>query len=250
MKRLLLSIFVFTALFSVNAQPKELLEKGNNAYIESKYTEAIDYYNQILSQGYSSATLYYNLGNSFYKTNQISSAILNYERAKLLAPGDENIDYNLNMARLYVVDKIDVLPEFFISKWKRSIINTMSSDWWSYFATIFTFAFLIVGIVYFWSTNRSIRKVFFFSGFMLLLLSAVCVKFAIDQKDNVIDHNKAIVFSHSVTLKSSPDESGTNLFLLHEGFKVDITDTVGDWYEIKVSDGNKGWLKKSDVELI
>jgi len=250
LKYLIATLLTFTVLITASGQPKELLEKGNSAYMESKYPEAIEFYNKVVSQGYSSATLFYNLGNAYYKTNQIGYAILNYERAKLLAPANENIDYNLNIAKMYVVDKIEVLPTFFVNRWVNNLINTMSSDGWAILTAVLLSVFLVVGIVYFWSGSRGVKKSLFFAAIFLLVLSVFSTKFAFNQKNKVTDHDKAIIFSHSVTLKSSPDESGTNLFLLHEGLKVEVTDKVGEWLEIRVSDGNKGWLKSSEVEII
>jgi tetratricopeptide (TPR) repeat protein len=250
MRRILLLIPLLFTAYITFAQPTELLEKANKEYIDNNYEEAIVLYEQIVNSGYSSAALYYNLGSAYYKLNDIANSILNFERAKQLAPGDDRIDHNLNIARLYVVDKIEVLPQFFLSRWIDNMRASNSSDGWAIWSIVLFALFVILGSVYFLASSSSVKKIMFFISIFVLLTSVISLKFSADQKDVIMEKSYGIVFAKSVTLKSSPDESGTNLFLLHEGTKVKVTDKVGDWVEIMVSDGNRGWLKSSDVEVI
>jgi tetratricopeptide (TPR) repeat protein len=231
-------------------QHNEWLDSANQAYTNGDYTQAIDHYEMILEHGYESAALYYNLGNAYYKQNIIDKAILNYERALLLKPNDEDIKYNLEMANRLTVDRIEKLPEFFLDVWFRNSINWFSSNQWAIISiSAFVLALIFISI-YLYTRKYGIKKLSFWLGLALVLVTIFSLIFSYQQKKKIIIKDTAIVMSPSVTVKSSPDLSGTDLFVIHEGTKVWLQDEVGEWKEIKLSDGSKGWLRTDDIEEI
>ncbi|MCG8409780.1 MAG: tetratricopeptide repeat protein [Bacteroidales bacterium] len=251
MKKLIFFIVSISSVICVNAQnPESLMEKANNLFVEGKYEQALEVYNSILNEGYESTDLYYNIGNTYYKQKGIAKAILNYERALLLDPNNEDVKYNLELCNRLVVDQIEILPVFFITAWVRSFRNLFSSNVWAYISMI-TFAIALIFIsFYLYSKGVGFKKLSFWLGFVLVLLSLSSFIFSKSQKERIINGRTAIIISPSVTVKSAPDTSGTDLFVIHEGTKVIIEDKISDWSEIKLSDGSKGWLNKKDLEPI
>ena len=251
MKKVTFIIISIFTVFSANSQETDsLLVKANDLYTQGKYQEAADTYERIADLGYESPGLYYNLGNSYYKQNVIARAILNYEKALELAPNDDDIKYNLELANRFIVDKVEVLPVFFITGWVRSIRNIFSSDHWA-ISSIITFIITLIFIsLYLYSRSLALKKASFWLGFLMILLALVSFIFSYQQKQKILSGNTAIVMSPSVTVKSSPDASGTDLFVIHEGTKVWIDDEISNWNEIKLSDGSKGWLRTEDIQTI
>lgn len=250
------TILLFFAITCCTATPlhaqtaQELFEQGNAYYQQNQFDSAIESYEAVADSGYESAALYFNLANAYYKTNRLAPAILHYERAKRLAPNDKDIEFNLKVTQNLVQDDIEVLPEFFLVTWIKFIIQLASSKIWG-IISIFTFAAaLFLLLVFFFAQRPAARKLSFFAGILLFLFAVTTFFFSRQQHKKISTHNTAIVFQPSVTIKSAPDESGTDLFVLHEGTKVSIQDSLSNWYEIRIADGNVGWLKQSAIEKI
>lgn len=242
--------FSLVSVIALAGGNESLFELANENYSEGRYDKAIESYQEILASGYSSPALYYNLGNSYYKKNEITRAIINYERALLLAPGDDDIKYNLNIANQLVVDKINALPEFFLTKWIRQLRMGLSPNQWG---IISLSCFLFTGIfflLFYFLRSRPWRRFLFFTSILMLLISGTSLAFGLKQNQQFTERNTAIILSPTVTGKSSPDESGTDLFVLHEGVKVWITDHLNGWLEIELADGNKAWIPENSLERI
>ncbi|MBP3354536.1 MAG: tetratricopeptide repeat protein [Bacteroidales bacterium] len=244
-------IYIFIiALFTISFASAQSLQEAADAYTKEDYKKAALIYQTLADSVGVSPELYYNLGNSYYKLKDYPKAILNYERALLMLPGDEDIRTNLEMARANITDKIDTLDKSFISVWFESVINIASSNAWALFAII-TFLIFLIGIfTYIFTKNITIRKVGFFGAVLMLILSLFANIATYKQRDKIENRNHAIIMAPSITVKSSPADSGTDLFILHEGTKVKVTDKVGDWSEIKIDDGNSGWIPSSKMEII
>lgn len=251
MKRYIL-IFLLAIPGFILAQEdnNQLWEKANAYYTTEDYQQAVSYYEQILATGHESAKLYFNLGNAYYKTGDINMALLNFERAKLLAPNNQDIDFNLQLANQFVVTSIEPLPVPFFLRWRASVINMYSSDTWSYISiTAFIFFLILLGLFIF-SRIVALRRISFLSGIFILIFSGFTFSFAAKQKKKIVERNSAIIFCPRVTVKSSPSKTGTDLFLIYEGIKVEITDSINTWKEIKLADGNEGWLPDSCIVKI
>ena len=224
--------------------------EADSAYVRGQYQQAIKDYEMLLKQG-ASADLYYNLGNAYYRSENITRAVLNYERALLLSPGDRDIRFNLQIARAKTIDKIVPESEMFFFTWYRSLVNLMSVDAWAWTALIALALLIVLLLVYLFSDRIWLRKVGFFGGFVLLILFALSNLFAWQQKQDLLFRKGAIVISPSVTVKSTPAKNGTDLFILHEGTKVSITDgTMKGWMGIRIADGKEGWIESNMIEEI
>ena len=224
--------------------------EADSAYVNGNYQEAIKGYEALLKQGVS-AEIYYNLGNAYYRTENITRAVLNYERALLLSPGDGDIRFNLQIARSKTIDKIVPESEMFFVTWYRSLVNLMSVDGWGRTALISLALVIVLFLVYLFSARVWMQKVGFFGGAVLLLLFVLSNFFAWQQRQQLLYRQGAIVVAPSVTVKSTPAQNGTDLFILHEGTKVVITDgSMKKWREIRLADGKKGWIESKKIELI
>jgi tetratricopeptide (TPR) repeat protein len=227
------------------------IEKGNQHYLDGEYELAAAAYQSIIDSGYASAELYYNLGNAHYKSHNITMALVNYERAHILDPKDPDIQNNLQVAREFVVDRIEVLPEFFLRKAWVGFVKIFDADVWGVLSLLAFFSALALFLVYFFSRRPALRRLSFWLALAFIFVSISTLVFAGQQEKFVTRHNQAIILTPSLTIKSSPDEeSGTDLFLLHEGTKVTVADELGEWREVVLSDGNRGWLKESDLILL
>ncbi len=249
-KKALYSVILFFVSIIALADPTEVLQEGNQAYIDGNYEKAIEKYSAVLDSGYESAALYYNLGNAYFKSNKITNAILNFERAKLLDPNDEEIQFNLELAKTFTVDKIEEIPELFLVTWLKAFVHIFKVDTWAIISVGCFIVMLIAFLLYFFTRKYQFKKLSFWLATVFLTLSIATYTCATIQKNEITRNKTAIIFSPTITLKSSPDKQSTDLFVLHEGTKVEVVDEVGEWREIRLADGSKGWLKISDIEMI
>lgn len=228
-----------------------LFKQANDFYAKNEFQKAIELYEKVASSEMVSSELYYNLGNAYYKSNEIGKAILNYERAKKISPEDEDINFNLKLANQKTEDKIEAAPKLFLSQWKTGIVDAMSEKAWSMVAILFFSFSLILLFLYFYFQHTLLKKIGFFLGLIMLVLSVFAFAFAKSSYHTIANSNEAIVISPSVTVFGSPSEKGTKLFVLHEGVKVTITESGStDWIEIKIANGNVGWIQSNKLEKI
>ncbi|MBR4380701.1 MAG: tetratricopeptide repeat protein [Bacteroidaceae bacterium] len=249
MKRhIIISLALFFVSFSAWAQ--SMKAEADSAYINKEYAKAIEIYESLLQEG-EAGEVYYNLGNAYFKQDELGRAILNYERALLLQPGNADISANLDIARAKTVDKVNPNPEVFFVAWTRALINMITVDTWGYWGIGFFLCMLASLAVYFFTKRVQGRKIGFFFAFISLILCIIANLFAFEQKDKIDHRNDAIVLSPSVTVRSTPSDEGTSLFLIHEGRKVSIKDnSMKDWKEITLEDGKVGWIPTSAIEII
>lgn len=224
---------------------------ADSAYISNDFAAAILYYEELLTQNGESADVYYNLGNSYYKSENIAKAILNYERALLLKPGDEDIRFNLEMAQSKTVDKVMPQSELFFITWIKQLRNLNDADSWGKWGIVFFLLFIIFVVLYIFGKQLLLRKIGFGAAVLLLFLVVVTNIFAFQQKEVMREQKGAIVVAPSITVKSTPTDSGTDLFILHEGHKIHIKDdSMKGWKEIVLEDGKVGWVPTSSIEII
>ncbi len=248
-------IFVFVTLASNSLQAEELTleqqyEIAHQQYNEANFDSALVVYRNIYEAGYTSAELLYNIGNTYYKLRQIPSAILFYERALKLAPNDPDIIHNLAIANNRIIDKIEPVPQLFFKNWWETFYKMFSADWWAIISLIFLALFLSLLFIFIISENRSIRKVSFFSGLLILLITIGTFGMASQKYYYTKSINEAIVFTPTITVKSSPSASSVDLFVLHEGTKVSLLDEVDGWKEIKIANGSVGWMPSESLKGI
>ncbi len=243
---LLLALAVALPVFAQEAAVKE----AETSYANGDYPKAIEQYEAILEANGESSEIYYNLGNAYYKNNNIAPAILNYERALLLSPGDGDTRFNLQLARQRSVDRIEPVGAFFLVEWFQAVQNKAGADAWAKGAVVCFLCFIICLLLFFFSRWIRLKKIGFYIGMVLLVMIVFANVFAANQKGKLVNRTHAIIFSPTVTVKSSPAASGTDLFILHEGTKVNIKSSLGEWNEIESEDGSVGWMPKSSMQII
>jgi tetratricopeptide (TPR) repeat protein len=234
----------------VSAVPDQLLSEAIAAYDAGRYTEAIAAYEQLAETAGTSAALNYNLAGAYYKDKQYARAILHYERALLQDPADEDAAANLEMARANTVDKIEAIEPVIFVQWSHALRDRLSTDAWAWTSIVLFLIFIVGLFLYFFLHAPCLRRLGFFGGLLCLVLSGVAMSYASAQRDRLMVRDHAIVMSPTVTVRSSPADSGTQLFTLHEGTKVSLRSTLGTWMEIELADGNVGWIPAADLEVI
>ena len=260
-KRLLIKLqdlrqigFVFLAFISFPlsyiASPLEDYQTANQLYADSKYEEAITKYEQLIAEKNINSAVYYNLGNAYYKSNNITAAILNYERALKLEPDNEDALFNLAMANKRTIDKIERLPELFIGNTWKKLVTSKTIESWSYYAVGLIFLALAFFVIYLFMNSLMIKKTSFYAGLVFLSLSLFTFLMAAQHNTITKKIGEAIIFSPTVTIKSEPNETSEKLFTLHEGTKVTLLEENNYWSKIKLPNGNIGWLKSSALENI
>ena len=257
MKHLIYICIVFCSFSTLHAQTFAdsaivyTKAMADSAYAESDYATAIHIYEQLIAEHGESAAVYYNLGGAYYRTDEIARAILNYERALLFNPSDDDIKFNLELARAKAVDKNALVTELFLVRWYDNFCSIMSADSWSK-VSILCFIILISCLTLFiFSKKSKTKKIIFIFALLSLLCSVMAGVIASNQTAKLRDRRSAIIMEPSVTVRSTPSTTGTELFILHEGKKVKIKDdSMKAWKEIEIEDGNIGWLPAESIERI
>jgi tetratricopeptide (TPR) repeat protein len=224
--------------------------QADTALIEERYADAIHSYEEILTQEYVSAELHYNLGNAYFKMGQIAPSILNYERALKLAPKDEDIQFNLKLANLSVKDRVEDIPKLFFVNWWRAVAKAFSTDGWAWSAVI-SFILALVGLLLFkFSNEEGMKRLTFYAGVLSLLWFGFSIYSAEKNFNHAVNDKRAVVFASTINAKSSPNEKGKDLFVIHEGLVVSVSDALNGWIRIKLSNGSVGWIPENSVVSI
>lgn len=243
---------LFASVSATMAQPTsaERWEMGNKAYMEGAYDKAIEEYCAILEGGEYSMELYYNLANTYFKMENIGKAILYYNKALRIAPSQEDVLHNLAIAETRTKDKITAVPEFFLHRWMRVVRNSVSCNAWGALSVLF-FALILTFVLLFLLASRlGVRKAGFYGALCSLLLFVATTAFAISSRNDILTKDEAVVMSSAISVKSSPDRSATDLFVLHEGTKLRIVAEFDEWIEVVIADGKKGWTERKNIETI
>lgn len=249
MKKVIIIIATVFISFSAIAQ-QELISRGDSAYNREAYSESVGYYEEVLKQGFESAELYYNLGNAYFNLSRLPEAILNYERARVLAPRDPDVEFNLNIANSMITDKIEVVPEIFYVRWWKSLRDSFNLQSWS-IASIIVFVLIILSAgIFFLSRTMMLRKFAFWLGAVLIVLGISIFSITYTKYDMQSKHMEAIVFAPTITVKSSPNQLGKDLFVIHEGTKVFIMEEINSWCNIRIANGSEGWLPAASIKRI
>jgi tetratricopeptide (TPR) repeat protein len=247
-KNALILILLFTAL--VSSAQQDLLQKAEKAYDEKKYGQAIEAYEKLVNEGYTSYELYYNLGNAYYRNQQLGRAIYNYELARKLEPNDEDVRLNLAIAAGKTIDKIDSKENFFVSAVKSNVLLSLSTRTWAWI-TIFCVALTcVLFFLYLVSGNLNVKRFSFLGAGLGFLGFFVTYFLGYSAAQAKYENKFAIVLSREAKVMNEPTRTASGKFGLHEGTKVNVVNRNGDWLLIRLDNGNEGWLKMSDVGII
>ena len=245
-------VWLLLAMICFGSTSAKAVTKNNadTEYQKGNYQQAIRDYEEILKNG-ESAEIYFNLGNAYYRTDNITKAVLNYERARLLSPGDDDINFNLQFARSKTIDKITPESEMFFITWYKSLVNFTSVDNWAKTGILCIVMALLLVLLYLFGPQLMLRKIGFFGGLAFFVIFLLSNLFAFQQKQALDNRTGAIIMTPSVNIKKTPAKNSADQFVLHEGTRVDIIDKgMTDWRCIRVGDGREGWIETKAIEEI
>lgn len=254
-KRSILNI-VLTLLILIGGQlsfaqdTQDLMITANNAYNEGLYDSALNVYYIIENQNVESVELYYNIGNAYFKNNNLPASILYYEKAKKLSPNDEDIAHNLGIANSMIADKIETVPILFYQHWWNYFYNLFDADTWTIISIIAWIILLLFIGVFILTKSPSTKKISFYFGLLFLFITVGTFGLASQKYYFTKEHKEAIIFTPTITVKSSPTLNAVDLFVVHEGTKIRILDQLQDWVKIKIPDGSVGWLPAESLQEI
>lgn len=228
---------------------KDLFEKGAESYKAGDYETALTFFKEAEERSTGFA-VNYNLGNTYFKLNNIKESILYYERALKFRPANEDVIYNLRLANDLIVDRIENLPKSKLNRWWRDFRFGMGPDGWGSIAIVLAFLSALLILLYTLRLKSGIRRFGFYSGVVAIVLMVLSISLAQSAKNFRVENISGVIFADKVDVKSEPRDESTNILVLHAGTKVHIIDEDGEWYEIKIASGDRGWLKSETVEEI
>ena len=244
---LILLMFVFNAVFG---QVEITKSEADQAFIEQRYADAIGLYEEILGQQYVSTEVHFNLGNAYFKSGKIAPSILNYERAAKLSSSDEDIVFNLKLANLSVKDRVEEIPQLFFVNWWEAALIIFPVDGWAW-SIIISMLMALAGFSLFkFSSEEGMRRLTFYSALLATLWFGFSVYAAQKSFNHAANDNRAVVYAYTINAKSAPDKKGKDLFVMHEGLVVTVSDELNGWVRIKLSNGSVGWVPADVLVMI
>jgi len=243
---LLVSLFSF----SIKGFGNELLLKAEKAYDSKNYKEAITNYEKLVSDGYKSYQLYFNLGNSYYRNSELGKAIYYYELARKVNPNDEDVRINLGIASSKTIDKIDSKENFFISAVKTNLLSTFTTNTWAWFTIASLIAACLLFFIFVNSTSTTVKRISFLMSCILLIAFFATYFLGYSALNAKVENKFAIITVKEVKIMNEPTATAKSKFSLHEGTKIRVVENNGTWLLIKLDNGNEGWLKVGDVGII
>ena len=249
---LCLGLILLASLVSLEAQEssESLFNKGNTAYNEAKYSQAAELYEQIIKNGEHSAELYYNLGNAYYRLNQVAESIYFFEKAKQLAPENQDIKINSSFAQNMTIDAIEPLPQSQLAQIRNIFFELLSIDSRSKVALTFLWLFVILFLGYLFAQTVGLKRSLFFLS-VASLIFFTCSVLVTFLKDTEVKQNRySILFSKQMDTWSEPNQQGDLLFIIHEGTKVQVLDSIAEWQKIRIANGSEGWLKNAILKKL
>lgn len=246
----LLPVFLCFGSALLAGQAEELFRQGNEAFQKNDFEKAAQLYEQVLETGYRSPELEYNLGNAYFRQTSTGKAILHYERALVLAPNDADVKHNLALARQQVEGEIETLPEFFLTVWWRQLRDIAGSGTWGILALVLGWAGAAGLVLWQLGKTRKMKKAGFVTGLVCCMLCLLPLSLALSRVKYEAGTGFAIIVGPAATLRSAPDEAGSDIWQLHEGMKVKLQDQLGGWWQVKLENGEVGWLQGEVLEEI
>ncbi len=244
------ALLLLLPTWSPAMDPEAAFQKANTDYREGRFTQAAEGYESLIREGHVSADVHFNLGNAYFKSGAIPRAILNYEKAERLRPGDPDIAFNLKMANLQTVDKIEPLPVVFYKKWWNTFVHGHTADSYAAWGIGWAWFALLLAAVYLFVRSVPVRKAAFMTALAAVAASTVLFYFSYRRAHELGRTDEAILFATNAYIKSSPDDKSTNLFMLHAGTKVQILDELEGWKRIRIANGSEGWIESETLEVI
>lgn len=250
-KIMILFLVSFFHCFGALGQEKDItFDNANAAYNAGQFEKAVMLYKQILESGQHSAELYFNLGNSYYRLNQVGESIFYFEKAKQLEPTDEDINVNSAFAQNMAIDAVEVLPKSQVTQLKDNIIEFFSQEGWAYFIILLEWLFVLFWGLYLWNKIPFIKRTFFVTSLIIAFLLIGSLFIAVIKSANTSDTTYGILFNEKMEVWAEPNSRAEVLFLLHEGTKVQMLDQLQEWQKIRIANGSEGWIKNAKVRSL
>lgn len=253
MKRaiLFLALALVSLAANANVQRDSLWNIAVECYASDDFEGALAGFKELEKLGYESEELFYNMGNTYYKmSGYIAYSVLYYERALKLNPSYKDAQANLEFVRQFTLDKIENVPEFVLVTWFKSFRDILSSDGWAYMALVSFVVIALLMLVFRFGHGMAWRKISFILAIIVAIFMAISVIFSFGLKNEMESQDGAIVVNPVSSVKSSPNNTGKSLFIIHEGTKVTVLEELGQWSKVELSDGRQGWIVKRDIEII
>lgn len=252
MKRIpVIALIILLMLPVASAQTPEIrFSEANHLYTSGDFSGAAALYRKLYEEGLRSDNLLYNAGNAYFKSGDVASAILFFERAKLISPADEDINYNLQIARSRVSDRFEEIPPLFFVRWFDFVSLLTTTNRWAIIAVTLFILSLTAGVVFLTKSRARGRLMTFWMSVAAIILTLISVSLALRNNSLVNRNSKAVVMCSILTGKSAPGEGGSELFVIHAGTTVTVEETLGEYSEIRLPDGTKGWIKADCIEKI
>lgn len=251
MKKLFFFLCILSStIFVAQTSAKNLFDNANLLYKEGKFEEAIKIYKQIEAKDLVSSTLYYNLGNSYYKLNNVANTIYNYEKSLLLNPLNKDALNNLAFAKRMTIDVIEELPKTFLQRLEVNYLQKFSYNQWALLAIVFSFLAAVLFLLFYFSTISNKKRIYFLTSITSFLLLIISVFITYHQYQKAMNTKYAIVFSPKTSVNNAPTLNSDEIFELHEGTKVSVLDAVDNWKKIKLSDGQIGWISTDNIKML
>ena len=241
--------YIFLLIFQISLA-QTAFEKGNQLYQKENYQEAATAYESVLSSGKQSAELYFNLGNCYYKLHKVAPSIYNFEKALQLSPNDQEIKTNLEFAQKTTIDDIKVIPKVGFDKLIADFTSSFHYDTWAWFSVVLSFVFLGFFVGYYFSDTTQKKRLFFTGMMVFLAVIAISVFASIFEKNRLANEKPAIVFAETVSVKSEPKATSSAIFVLHEGTKVYVLESIANWKKIQLTDETTGWIDEKAIKEI
>ena len=240
---------IFIAGMAVQAQSQDsLFVQANKSYQQEDYLKALELYNEIENQNVVSAELFYNMANVYYKTNKVADAIYYYEKALSLEPNNRDILFNLEFAKRMTLDNIEELPKSISQKFRDAVVLKFTYNTWAIISVSFAFLFAILFLLYHFSYSTGVKRIYFITSGITVILVSLSLFFSYQNYKYVTNTRTAIIFAQQASVKSAPTKSSEVNFLLHEGTKIFVLESLDNWVKIKIADGKMGWIEEEDMK--
>lgn len=249
MRNIALFIVLLSSVMSAQTST-DLFEKANNLYRQNKYEDALDLYEKIKIKNDISSELYFNIANCYYKLNKVAPSIYNYELALLINPSNKDAKNNLTIAHKLTLDRIEPLPQNVFEKFSSNFLNSLHYDTWAFVVVIFSIITSLFFILFYLSRDSLKKRIYFSISILNLLLLIFSIVITFHQFNEFHNVKHAIIYSNEISIKNAPNLSSDDVFLLHEGTKVSVIDSVDQWNRIRLIDGKTGWIQNQNIKII
>lgn len=249
-KKLIWCLVIILRFADISAAGDSAFHSAGELYQQGDYEAALTAYQEIIQSGFEAPDLYYNMGNAAFRSNRIGHAILYFEKALKMDPSHEDAIHNLEFVSRYRVDAFDEVPEFFLRTWIWKGVRLVPERTWSILA-LFFFTLMLTSILFYLFTKRlTLKKAGFFTALLSLILFGTTLAASVVRHHNIVAPEQGVILSPSVVVRSTPSDSGTELFILHEGTMIRTNESVTGWQNIRIIDGREGWIRDADFERI